>query len=123
MTPVKQERSLMDLQALTNEQKQQLLEEIARIAEHSFRRGFQQGHLVGQGKFRSQTRIPSEQEVAEWRFFDDLNEAKPHPGSSYTKTGYNKHGRGSNSILDRLDCQVSNCNAPQISRLLKDLRL
>lgn len=110
----------MDLESLTSKQQQQILEEIARIAEHAFRRGFQQGYLVGQGNFQSQTRIPSKLEVAEWRSLGNMNEAIPHPGSGYTHTGIDRDGNSSNSTLDRLDYEIGNCNVPNISKLLQE---
>ncbi|HET7272659.1 MAG TPA: hypothetical protein VFI90_16425 [Rubrobacter sp.] len=77
--------------------KQQLLKQVASIAEKAYRRGFQHGHLAASGQMG--TTAPSEREVTHWRF---AKHSKTHsvcpPGTVYV-------GKR-DKLLDRLEWEL-----------------
>ena len=77
--------------------KQQLLKQIASIAEKANRRGFQHGHLAALGEMG--TTAPNEREVSRWRF---AKHSKTHsvcpPGTAHAG---NRH-----KLLDRLEWEL-----------------
>jgi hypothetical protein len=83
---------------LVNEQdKQQLLKEIATIAESAYRRGFQHGHLAASGEMGG--KAPNDREVAGWRFAKHSKEASVcPPGTTYA-------GKR-DDLLDRLEWEL-----------------
>jgi hypothetical protein len=85
-----------------NEQdKQQLLKEIATIAESAYRRGFQHGHLAASGEMGG--KAPNDREVANWRFAKHSKEASVcPPGTTYA-------GKR-DDLLDRLEWELDDQN-------------
>lgn len=93
--------------ALSAEERELLMEEIACCTEQAYRRGYQQGQLwAGQGCGATQL------ELADWRFDTPLerNTCPPH-----------SHGYGCSSV-ERLAMEAGNCSG-LIDQLCIDLRI
>lgn len=85
-----------------------LVLDIARIAEASFRRGYQHGHAAGCGDLGD---VPSEKAVTDWRFFCNRNNAEIPP--------HEKNRAWRITSLERLTIECDRDNYPALYELLR----
>lgn len=83
---------------MTRREMDQLVEEIARVAEHAYRRGFQQGFLTARTDDP-----PTEDQVARWRFAGDT--------ASVGAPGTISDGRKASQVR-RLEIEHTNAVSP-----------
>ena len=82
---------------MNKQDKQQLLIQVATIAEKAYRRGFQHGHLAASGEMGEIA--PNDREVADWRF------AKHSKKYSICSPGTTYAGKR-DELLDRFEWEL-----------------
>ena len=98
-------QTMDEINSLNPKTRKKLVDEIAKACENAYRRGFEQGFVVGIGGHSDVVKKPTKMQVDDWRYRKRLNTCAPG----------NPHAGRREDIVERLDME---CTSPLIQQLL-----